>query len=104
MPKLGKRSKVMPSSPIRKLVPFAEAAKKKGIHVYHINIGQPDIKSPQIFLDAYRNHDLEVIPYGHSAGLWEYRDELVKYYARFGINLSSDEIVVTTGVKRLFLP
>ncbi|MEJ2048448.1 MAG: pyridoxal phosphate-dependent aminotransferase [Calditrichota bacterium] len=97
MPKLGKRSKVMPSSPIRKLVPFAEAAKKKGIHVYHINIGQPDIKSPQIFLDAYRNHDLEVIPYGHSAGLWEYRDELVKYYARFGINLSSDEIVVTTG-------
>lgn len=97
MPKLGKRSKVMPSSPIRKLVPFAEAAKKKGIHVYHINIGQPDIKSPQIFLDAYRNHDLEVIPYGHSAGLWEYRDELVKYYARFGISLSSDEIIVTTG-------
>jgi aspartate aminotransferase len=97
MPKLGKRSKVMPSSPIRKLVPFAEAAKKKGIHVYHINIGQPDIKSPQVFLEAYRNHNLEVIPYGHSAGLWEYRDELVKYYARFNIDLSSDEIVVTTG-------
>ena len=97
MPKLGKRSKVMPSSPIRKLVPFAEAAKKKGIHVYHINIGQPDIKSPQVFLEAYRNHNLEVIPYGHSAGLWEYRDELVRYYARFNIDLSSDEIVVTTG-------
>jgi aspartate aminotransferase len=97
MPELGKRSKMMPPSPIRKLVPFAEAAKKRGIHVYHINIGQPDIKSPQVFLDAYRNHNLEVIPYGHSAGLWEYRDELVKYYARFDINFSSEEIVVTTG-------
>jgi len=97
MPELAKRSKLMPPSPIRKLVPYAEAAKKRGIHVYHINIGQPDIHSPQVFLDAFRHHDLQVIPYGHSAGLWEYRDELVKYYARFDITLSSDEIIVTTG-------
>lgn len=97
MPALGKRAKCIPPSPIRKLVPFAEAAKKRGTHVYHINIGQPDIKSPKVFLNAFRTHDLEVIPYGHSAGLWEYRDELVHYYARFNINITSEEIIVTTG-------
>ncbi len=97
MPKLPKRAQLMPHSPIRKLVPFAEEAKRQGKKVYHINIGQPDIPSPQNFLDAFKNHNLKVLPYGHSAGLWEYRNELVKYYARFNINITSDEIVVTTG-------
>ncbi len=97
MPELARRARLMPPSPIRKLVPFAEEAKKRGIHVYHINIGQPDIHSPQVFLDAFRNHQLKVIPYGHSAGLWEYREELVKYYARFNIQLTSEEIIVTNG-------
>ncbi|GAB4343585.1 MAG: pyridoxal phosphate-dependent aminotransferase [Calditrichia bacterium] len=97
MPKIAQRASAMPPSPIRKLVPYAEAAKKRGIKVYHVNIGQPDIPSPDEFLNAFRQHDIKVLEYGHSAGLWEYRDELVKYYGRFGINIRSDEIVVTTG-------
>lgn len=97
MPVLSERGRYMPPSPIRKLVPYAEAAKEKGINVYHINIGQPDIKTPETILDAFRQHSLEVIPYGHSAGLWEYRDELVKYYSRFDIHVTSDEILVTNG-------
>lgn len=97
MPKIAKRAEYMPPSPIRKLVPFAEAAKKRGVHVYHINIGQPDIHTPKVLLDAFRNQEIKVLPYGHSAGLWEYRDELVKYYSRFNINITSDEIVVTNG-------
>jgi aspartate aminotransferase len=87
----------MPASSIRKLVPFAEDAKRRGVHVYHVNIGQPDIESPEEFLEAFRSHDLTLLPYGHSAGLWEYRDELVEYYARHGIEVSSEQIVVTTG-------
>lgn len=87
----------MPPSPIRKLVPYAEEAKRRGITVYHVNIGQPDIESPDAFLEAYREHDLKVVAYGHSAGLWEYRDQLVRYYARHDVTVSSDEIVVTTG-------
>ncbi len=97
MPALSNRGQSMPSSPIRKLVPFAEEAKQKGRHIYHINIGQPDIQSPECMLDAFRDHDLKILPYGHSAGLWEYRDELVKYYARFGVDVTSNDIVVTTG-------
>ncbi len=97
MPVLSERGRYMPPSPIRKLVPYAEAAKEKGIYVYHINIGQPDIKTPETILNAFRQHSLEVIPYGHSAGLWEYRDELVKYYSRFDIHVNSDEILVTNG-------
>jgi aspartate aminotransferase len=97
MPNLSQRANYMPPSPIRKLVPFAEAAKRNGIQVYHINIGQPDIKTPQVLLDAFKNHNLDVIPYGHSGGLWEYRDELVKYYARFDIHITSDEILITNG-------
>lgn len=97
MPQLAQRASLMPPSPIRKLVPYAEEAKRKGIHVHHINIGQPDIHTPQVMLDAFRNHTLEILPYGHSAGLWEYRDELVKYYERFDISLTSEEIIVTTG-------
>jgi aspartate aminotransferase len=97
MPKVSKRAQMVPPSPIRKLVPLAEEAKRKGKYVYHINIGQPDIHSPNTFLDFYRNNKFELIPYGHSAGLWEYRNELVKYYSKFNINVSSEEIVVTTG-------
>lgn len=97
MPQVAKRAKLMPPSPIRKLVPYAEDAKKRGIQVYQINIGQPDIKSPQIFMDAFRNHQLDVLPYGHSAGLWEYREALVSYYKRFNIHINSEEILVTHG-------
>ena len=97
MPKLSRRADRMPPSPIRKLVPYAEAAKKQGKKVYHVNIGQPDIHSPETFLNAFRNHALEVVPYGHSAGLWEYRDALVEYYSRYNIDITSEEIIVTTG-------
>ncbi len=97
MPRIAKRANLMPPSPIRKLVPLAEEAKRRGIHVYHINIGQPDIPTPQVLLDAFRNHNLTILPYGHSAGLWEYREELVEYYRQFNIEISSEEILVTTG-------
>jgi aspartate aminotransferase len=97
MPGLSRRGLALPPSPIRKLVPFAEDAKRRGIHVYHINIGQPDIESPVEFLQAFRESEMKLLPYGHSAGLWEYRDSLVHYYQRHSIELTSEEIVVTTG-------
>jgi aspartate aminotransferase len=97
MPSLSRRGEQMPPSPIRKLVPYSEEAKRRGTRVYHLNIGQPDIRTPDTFLSAIRNYQGEVVEYGHSAGLWEYRDQLVRYYSRFGIEVSSDEIVVTTG-------
>ncbi|MFZ0389970.1 MAG: pyridoxal phosphate-dependent aminotransferase, partial [Calditrichia bacterium] len=78
-------------------VPFAEAAKRRGVKVYHVNIGQPDIHSPEEFMNALRHHEMQLVPYGHSAGLWEYRDALAEYYGRFDINITSEEIVVTTG-------
>lgn len=94
---ISQRSNTMPASPIRKLVPYAETAKKEGVHVYHLNIGQPDIHTPQVMMDAFRNHDIKVLEYGHSAGLWEYREALAKYYNRFDINVSKEDIIVTTG-------
>lgn len=87
----------MPPSPIRKLVPFAEAAKKKGIKVYHLNIGQPDIETPPAILDAVRNADIKVLEYSHSAGNESYRRKLVQYYKSVGINISHDQILITTG-------
>lgn len=87
----------MPQSPIRKLVPFAEAARKKGIHVIHLNIGQPDIKTPQVALDAVRNHDLEVLEYSRSEGSETYRTKLAGYYAKHDIHIQAEDIVVTTG-------
>ena len=75
----------MPASPIRKLVPFAEAAKKRGIKVYHLNIGQPDIETPEIALNAIRNFDQKVVEYSHSAGILSYRKKLVEYYKRYNI-------------------
>ncbi len=87
----------MPPSPIRKLVPYAEAAKKKGIHVYHLNIGQPDIETPPSILDAVRNADITVLEYSHSAGNESYRRKLVDYYKSVDIDVAYDQILVTTG-------
>lgn len=87
----------MPSSPIRKLVPYAEMAKKKGIQVYHLNIGQPDIETPKMVLDAVRNSNFTVLEYSHSAGNESYRKKLVEYYQFVGIQVSYDQIIITTG-------
>ena len=87
----------MPTSPIRKLVPFSEAAKKACKHVYHLNIGQPDIASPKVALDAVRNMDISVLEYSHSAGFESYRIGLANYYEKNGIHLTKDEIIITTG-------
>ena len=95
--KLSKRGASIPPSPIRKLVPYAEQAKEKGIHVYHLNIGQPDIKTPEVMLNAFKNQDLEVLEYGHSAGLIEYRTKLAEYYQSKEINVTAEDIIITTG-------
>jgi len=87
----------MPPSPIRKLVPYAEAAKKKGIRVYHLNIGQPDIETPPAILDAVRNADIRVLEYSHSAGNESYRKKLVEYYKRVGIDVTHNQIMITAG-------
>lgn len=87
----------MPPSPIRKLVPYAEAAKKRGIKVYHLNIGQPDIETPPQILDAVRHSDFKILEYSHSAGNESYRKKLAEYYTRVGINVTSDQIIITTG-------
>jgi aspartate aminotransferase len=97
MLEISERGKAMPPSPIRKLVPFAESAKKKGIRVFHLNIGQPDIETPPDILDAVRDADLRVLEYSHSAGNESYRRKLVKYYQSVGINISYDQILITTG-------
>ncbi len=87
----------MPASPIRKLVPFAEAAKKRGTKVYHLNIGQPDIETPPQCLDAVRHSDFKVLEYSHSAGNESYRRKLVQYYKTVGIDVTHDQIIITTG-------
>lgn len=87
----------MPSSPIRKLVPYAEAAKKKGIRVYHLNIGQPDIVTPPAMLEAVKNSDFTILEYSHSAGNESYRQKLTQYYASVGIEVTAQEIIITTG-------
>lgn len=97
MPTISHRGELMPPSPIRKLVPFAEQAKKKGIKVFHLNIGQPDIETPKAVLDAVRHAEMKVLEYSHSAGFESYRKKLCEYYSRFNINLSPNEIIVTTG-------
>jgi aspartate aminotransferase len=94
---ISQRGKQMPPSPIRKLVPFAEAAKKKGIRVFHLNIGQPDIETPPAILDAVRNADIKVLEYSHSAGNESYRRKLVQYYKTVGINVTHEQILITTG-------
>lgn len=94
---ISHRGEMMPPSPIRKLVPFAEAAKKRGTKVYHLNIGQPDIETPPAIMDAVRNADIKVLEYSHSAGNESYRKKLVQYYKKVGIDVSSDQILITTG-------
>ena len=94
---LSNKANSMPASPIRKLVPFAEAAKKRGVKVYHLNIGQPDIASPKEALDAVKNATPSLIPYPHSAGIETYREGLAKYYQGININVTADEINITTG-------
>ena len=97
MPKISYKGLKMPPSPIRKLVPFAEKAKKRGVHIFHLNIGQPDIHTPQVMMDAIHNIDLKVIEYSHSAGIESYRKKLVGYYQKFDISLSWEDIIITTG-------
>ncbi|GAA4111990.1 pyridoxal phosphate-dependent aminotransferase [Aquimarina addita] len=97
MPVVSRKGKAMPESPIRKLAPFAEKAVREGKHIYHLNIGQPDIKTPTEAMEAVRNHKLEVLAYSHSAGFESFRDKLAGYYAKHDITISSDDILVTTG-------
>lgn len=97
MPPISKRGNEMPASPIRKLVPLADAAKAKGLHVHHLNIGQPDLPTPEVGLDAVRNIDRSILEYSPSDGIKSYREKLVSYYAKFNINVSADDIIVTTG-------
>ena len=97
MLKTSKRGEQMPASPIRKLVPYAEAAKKKGIKVYHLNIGQPDIETPPAILNAVRKADIKVLEYSHSAGNESYRHKLIQYYKKVGIDVTPEQIIITTG-------
>src|SRR5437868_13395044 len=91
------RGKIMPASPIRKLVPYAEIAKSKGIKIYHLNIGQPDIETPKAILDAVRHSDFKILEYSHSAGNESYRRKLVNYYRSVDIQVTYQDIIITTG-------
>lgn len=95
MPTISQKAIQMPASPIRKLVPYAEDAKRRGIHIYHLNIGQPDVDSPEIALEAVRNNTLKFIEYSHSAGHLSYREKLAKYYQNHGIDVNEKEIIIT---------
>jgi aspartate aminotransferase len=97
MPKIAIKGSNMPSSPIRKLVPYAEAAKKTGRKIYHLNIGQPDIETPKVMMDAIKNADITVLEYSHSAGFESYRKKLADYYGAFNINIDANDIIITTG-------
>ncbi len=97
MPAISQKGQRMPASPIRKLVPFAEAAKKRGVQVLHLNIGQPDIRTPQVALDAIKNFSPAVVEYSHSAGNESYRKGLATYYNEHGIGITHEHIIITTG-------
>jgi len=97
MPKISKKGQAMPSSPIRKLVPYAEKAKKQGKTIYHLNIGQPDIETPETMINAMHTFSQKVVEYSHSAGIESYRRKLTTYYKRYNIDLDYSEIMVTTG-------
>jgi aspartate aminotransferase len=97
MPILSEKAILMPASPIRKLVPFSEKAKTQGITVYHLNIGQPDIETPEVALNAVKNLDRKVIEYSHSAGFESYRNALSAYYIKNGIRVAPEDIIITTG-------
>ena len=93
----------MPESPIRKLVPYAEAAAAKGKVIYQLNIGQPDIKTPEVALDAVKNHDIEVLSYSHSAGFESYREKLASYYKNTSLPVEKQDIIITTGASEALL-
>src|SRR5262245_20924536 len=97
MPATSKKGREMPPSPIRKLVPYAEKAKKEGKKIYHLNIGQPDIETPQVMLDAIHNYPYKVVEYSHSAGIESYRKKLPLYYKKYDISIEYTDIIVTTG-------
>ena len=97
MPKISEKGSKMPESPIRKLVPYAEIAKNKGHKVYHLNIGQPDIKTPKVALDAVKNATIEVLEYSHSAGFESYRKKLSAYYKNQDLPIDLQDIIITTG-------
>ncbi len=97
MPKISQKAVEMPASPIRKLVPYADKAKKLGKIVYHLNIGQPDIETPEVALNAIRNFDHKVLEYSHSAGFESYRNNLALYYQKTGIPVNAEDIIITTG-------
>lgn len=97
MPKISNKGLQMPESPIRKLVPYAEIAKKKGHKVYHLNIGQPDIKTPEVAIEAVKNADIKVLEYSHSAGFESYRIKLAQSYQKIGLPVESQDIIITTG-------
>lgn len=97
MPVISNRGTIMPASPIRRLTPFADNAKKRGIKVYHLNIGQPDIKTPEVAIQAMNNLSMDIIAYSHSAGTLSYREKLSHYYRGIGVDVDSEQIMVTTG-------
>ncbi|MCB0845099.1 MAG: pyridoxal phosphate-dependent aminotransferase [Bacteroidetes bacterium] len=97
MPQLSERAKKIPASPIRKLVPFADAAKKRGTHVYHLNIGQPDIETPPAYFEAIQQANIKVLAYTHSAGIEPLREEIISYYGRLGHQIDMSQVIVTTG-------
>lgn len=97
MPKISLKGQQMPSSPIRKLVPFADKAKAEGKKIYHLNIGQPDIKTPTQMMNAIKNVDFDVLAYSHSAGNESYRKKLPEYYAKYNVNINPNQIIITTG-------
>jgi len=97
MPAISSKGLAMPQSPIRKLVPYAEAATEQGKKIYYLNIGQPDIKTPEVALEAVKNNDLEIVSYSHSAGFASYRTKLAAYYEKQGIPVNAEDIIITTG-------
>ncbi|MEC3905457.1 pyridoxal phosphate-dependent aminotransferase [Tamlana sp. 2201CG12-4] len=103
MPTISKKGKLMPASPIRKLVPYAEQAIKAGKHIYHLNIGQPDIKTPEVALNAVKENDIDILSYSRSEGSEQYRKKLAKYYAKHNIDVSHEDIIVTTGASEALL-
>ncbi len=103
MPNISRKGDLMPESPIRKLVPFAEGAKSRGMKVHHLNIGQPDIATPKVAMDAIRNFDQNVVAYSHSAGILSYREKLVTYYKSVNIDVTPDDMIVGAGASEAIL-
>lgn len=103
MPGISSKGRMMPESPIRKLVPYAEAAKKRGVKVFHLNIGQPDIHTPEVALNAIRNFSGKVVEYSHSAGIPSYRVKLADYYKKHNINITADDIIIGAGASEAIL-